>query len=121
MAGAFFNRFARGKARAMSAGTAAAETIQPAGVEAMREVGVDLHDSGPKALTLEMLEQAHKVVTMGCSIDNVCPAASVETDDWGLEDPKDKPMEKIRDIRDEIKVRVTAMLKELEIQTGDRS
>ena len=114
MAEAFFNQLAQGKAMALSAGTDPGDAVDPAVVKVMREVGIDLPAKKPKALTTEMLDQADKVVTMGCGVEGVCPAAWVETEDWGLEDPQGKPLEEIRRIRDEIKARVVRMLGEVE-------
>lgn len=110
MAEAFFNRLAKGRARAFSAGTDPAVAVNPAVVEAMRELGIDISHQKPKALTPEMLEQADRVVTMGCGAEAVCPATFVETEDWSLEDPKGKTLEQVRKIRDEIKTRVTELL-----------
>ncbi|MEE8470395.1 MAG: arsenate reductase ArsC [Dehalococcoidia bacterium] len=112
MAEAFFNSLAGGAATAVSAGTDPAEAVDPAVVEAMREVGVDISGNRPKALTIEMVEGADRVVTMGCEVDDVCPAALVETEDWGLEDPGGKPPDRVREIRDEIRARVFRMLNE---------
>ena len=113
MAEAFFNSMAQGKAQAMSAGTNPAKSVDPKVVELMKEVGIDISDRQPKPLTLEMLEQADKVITMGCGVEQACPATLTETEDWGLEDPKGKPVEKIREIRDEIRKRVDALIKKL--------
>lgn len=112
MAEAFFNKFAQGKARALSAGTDPAVTVNLTVVEAMREVGIDISRNKPKALTPEMVDQADKVVTMGCGAEKVCPATWVQTEDWELEDPKGKSIEKVREIRDEIRARVLKMLEE---------
>jgi arsenate reductase len=79
----------------------------------MHEVGVDISAAKPKALTMEMLEQADRVVTMGCGVEGVCPASFVETEDWQLEDPKGKPIEEVRRIRDEIRARVLKLLDRL--------
>ncbi|MEW6033886.1 MAG: arsenate reductase ArsC [Chloroflexota bacterium] len=117
MAEAFFNHLARGKARALSAGTNPAGSVSSTVVQVMREVGIDLSDKRPKALTQEMLEQADRVVTMGCGVEGVCPASFVETEDWGLEDPKDKPIEKVREIRDEIRAKVVRMLMDMGLLT----
>jgi protein-tyrosine-phosphatase len=114
MAEAFFNHFAQGKARAISAGTEPAPAVSRTAVEAMREAGIDISKNKPKALTPEMLDQASMVVTMGCGAEAACPASWVETRDWALEDPRDKPIEKVREIRDEIKARVVKLLKELD-------
>ncbi len=110
MAEAFFNQAAGSKARAISAGTKPAGAVDPRTIEVMREVGIDISAARPKALTMEMLEQADRVVTMGCGAEGVCPASFVETEDWQLEDPKGKSLEEIRRIRDEIKTRVKRLL-----------
>ncbi len=114
MAEAFFNRLARGKAVAVSAGMQPADAVNPTVVAAMREEGIDVSHNKPKLLTQEMLERAERVITMGCSVDGICPATFVETEDWGLEDPKGKPIEKVREIRDEIKKQVAKLLNELD-------
>ena len=110
MAEALFNQMAKGRAQAISAGTQPADKISPIVVEAMREVGIDISNNLPKALTPEMVEQADKVVTMGCGSEGVCPATLVETEDWGLEDPKGLPLGKVRAIRDEVRNRILKML-----------
>ena len=112
MAEAFFNQLAKGKARATSAGTEPAAAVDPTVVAAMREVGINLSQNRPKALTLEMLDEADGVITMGCGVEGTCPASMVETEDWDLEDPKGKPLERVRQIRDEIRARVVRMLED---------
>ena len=114
MAEAFFNRIAKGKAQAYSAGTQPADEVNPAVVEAMREVGIDISGNKPKLLTGDMVEQADLVVTMGCGVEGVCPATFVETQDWELEDPEGKPLPEVRRIRDEIKARVVDLVNKLE-------
>ena len=111
MAEAFLNQLAEGKARAISAGTQPADDIDSQVVEVMREVGLDIGMNKPKALTLKMLEQADRVVTMGCGAEGVCPASFVETEDWQLEDPKGKALDEVRRIRDEIEAKVVEILK----------
>jgi arsenate reductase len=110
MAEAFFNQAARGQARAISAGTRPADAVDLQTIEVMREAGIDISGNKPKALTMEMLEQADRVVTMGCGVEGVCPASFVETEDWHLEDPRGKPLEEVRRIRDEIESRVMRLL-----------
>jgi len=114
MAEAFFNHLAKEKAKALSAGTEPASTVDPTVIKLMKEVGIDISGNKPKPLTPEMIDQANLVITMGCGAEAACPASWVETRDWGLEDPKDKPIEKVREIRDEIKTRVLNLLKEVE-------
>jgi len=110
MAEAFFNRLADGKVMAISAGTRPADAVDPQTIEVMREVGIDISGNRPKALTMQMLEQADRVVTMGCGAEGVCPASFVETEDWQLEDPKGKSLDEVRRIRDEIRTRVLRLL-----------
>jgi arsenate reductase len=110
MAEAFFNQAAGGKVRAISAGTHPADAIDPTAVLAMQEMDIDISGNKPKVLTMEMLEQADRVVTMGCGVEGVCPASFVETEDWQLEDPKGKPIGEVRRIRDEIRARVLRLL-----------
>ena len=111
MAAAFFNQMVKGKARAISAGSQPADDMNPVVVEAMREVGIDISKNKPKLLTVEMMEGIEKAITMGC--EETCPVTTVETEDWGLEDPKDKPIEEVRKIRDGIKIRVKNLVKEM--------
>ncbi len=111
MAEAFFNQMAGGKAKAISAGSQPADKVNPTVVEAMRELGIDISHNKPKLLTLEMIEGIDLAITMGC--ENACPVTTVGTRDWALEDPKDKPMEQVRKIRDDIKNRVKELVEQI--------
>jgi protein-tyrosine-phosphatase len=113
MAEAFFNQMAKGKAKATSAGTEPSEAVNPTVVEAMHEVGISIGSPQPKMLTFEMLESAHRVITMGCSFEKACPAAFVPTEDWQLDDPAGKPIEEVRAIRDKVKARVDQLIRSL--------
>lgn len=113
MAEAFFNHMAMGRVTAISAGTRPAAHKDKGVVEAMREVGIDIRHQKPKALTLDMMESADRVITMGCGVEETCPASFVPTEDWTLDDPEGNTPSEIRKIRDEIKTRVKALLKEL--------
>ncbi|HZA22368.1 MAG TPA: arsenate reductase ArsC, partial [Dehalococcoidia bacterium] len=90
--------------RAESAGTEPTEHVHKNVVEVMREVGLDLSEEQPKVITDEMVERARKVITMGCQVDaGTCPAVFIKgVEDWGLPDPKGKPLEQTRAIRDSI-------------------
>jgi protein-tyrosine-phosphatase len=112
MAAVFFNHMAGGKAAATSAGTSPATKVNPAVAEVMLEEGIDIHSEKPKLLTIEMMENADRVITMGCGGEEVCPASLIPTEDWTLEDPAGKPIEKVREIRDEIRGRVEELVKE---------
>lgn len=96
----------------MSAGTVPQEHPHPEVVAAMEDVGVDVSGHAGRVLTDELVAWADRVITMGCSVDEAaCPAiryANVE--DWGLEDPKGQSPEKVREIREEIRRRVEALV-----------
>jgi protein-tyrosine-phosphatase len=113
MARAFFNQIAQGKAVAISAGTQPANKVDPVVVEAMREVGVDISRQKPKMLTFKMLKSADRVITMGCNVAEACPASLVPTEDWELDDPEGKPIEKVRQIRDDIEAKVGELARKL--------
>jgi arsenate reductase len=115
MAEVFFNQMAEGKAIALSAGTQPGDKVHPEVIAAMREVGIDISGNKPKILTMEMIEKADKMITMGCGADagGLCPASFIETEDWALEDPKDKPLEQVRAIREDIKKRVMNLIREI--------
>ena len=118
MAEAFFNQLAKGKAKAVSAGTNPGIGVNPVVIEAMKEVGIDISGNKPKLLTLDMAENADRMITMGCGADaeGICPASIIETEDWKLDDPHDQPIEKVREIRDEVKSRVIKLIEELDIE-----
>jgi arsenate reductase len=101
---------------ASSAGTVPAKRVNATVVRVMKEKGLDISGSIPKLLTVEMIGEADLVVTMGCSVEQVCPRPLVDRMrkklmDWQLDDPKDKPIEQVRMIRDEIERRVTKLSK----------
>jgi len=110
MAAAFFNSVADpGKARAVSAGTEPGDRVHPEVVAAMKEIGIDLSKARPQRLTTELAAQANLLVTMGCG--DACPVIpGLRRDDWPLEDPKGKPVERVRAIRDEIRARVARLV-----------
>ena len=104
---------------AMSAGTIPSKSVNPDVVNAMKEVGVDLGSKVPRLLDLDMLSWADAVVTMGCSIESVCPVVllykmNVKKIAWNIEDPKGKDIKTVRRIRDEIKDKVYSLQKELQ-------
>jgi protein-tyrosine-phosphatase len=115
MAEAFANHYGKGKLIASSAGVMLADRVNPLVVEAMKEKGIDISMNKPKLLTMEMAEEANLIITMGCSVEKFCPAPLLKNViDWGLEDPKGKPIEKVREIRDEIEGRVIKLIAEIE-------
>ena len=112
MAAAFFNQLAdHEKAEAVSAGTEPGLRVHPEVLTAMREVGIDLSNAKPQKLTEELAGDAQLLVTMGCG--DKCPyVPGLRRDDWPLRDPKGRPMEEVRAIRDEIRGRVQSLLAE---------
>jgi arsenate reductase len=106
MAAAFFNQLADpAQAHALSAGTQPGPRVHPEVVDAMREVGLDVSGATPQRLTAELAAGAAHLVTMGCGDE--CPyVPGAEVSDWPLEDPKGKPVEKVREIRDHVRRRV---------------
>jgi len=112
MAEAFFNYLVKDEASATSAGMNPSAELNPVVLKAMQEAGIDISQQKPTALTLEMVESADRVITMGCGVEEVCPTSFIPTEDWALEDPHDQPIEKVRQVRDEIKARVEVLVKE---------
>ena len=112
MAAALFNTLASPtRARAISAGTRPGTAVHPEVVAAMRETGIDLSAAKPQYLSTDLAKDAHIVITMGCGDE--CPLIpGVERDDWPIEDPKGKPVEDVRRIRDEIQKRVADLVTE---------
>ena len=107
MAEGFFRKYAPKDFETISAGTVPTSQINPIAVEVMKEVGIDISKQKPKDLTENMMRNSTTIINMGCMDDKFCPALFVpKVMDWGIEDPKDKSIEKVREIRDEIEKRV---------------
>lgn len=112
MAAGFLRSLGGGAIEVRSAGSAPGERVNPAAVEAMAEVGIDISDQTPKLLTQEAVEASDVVITMGCG--DACPIfPGISYRNWELEDPAGKGVEAVRPIRDEIKARVEALMAEL--------
>ena len=117
MAAALLERHAGGRVRVRSAGSEPAENVNPAAVEAMREVGIDLAAAVPKRLEDDAVRAADVVITMGCG--DACPVyPGKRYEDWQIEDPAGKPVEEVRRIRDEIDTRVRVLTTELEARAA---
>ena len=113
MSAALFNQLADGRHVASSAGTTPAARVHPVVVEAMREVGVELAHATPRLLTAELAEAADVVVTMGCG--DSCPIIPGKTYvDWNLPDPKDMPLNDVRELRNDIERRVSSLVASLQ-------
>ena len=114
MAEAFFNDLARGRYAASSAGTEPADHPHPEVVAAMAEIGVEMSEGPGRMLTEELAERARHIVTMGCNVEEACPALTLEVEDWGLDDPAGRPPEEVAAIRDEIERRVRNLVGRLD-------
>ncbi|MEU8903982.1 arsenate reductase ArsC [Streptomyces mirabilis] len=113
MAAGFLSHLAGDRIEVRSAGSIPGEQVNPAAVEAMREVGVDIARRQPKLLTTEAVQASDYVITMGCG--DACPVfPGKKYLDWSLEDPAGKGVESVRPIRDEIKARVENLISEID-------
>lgn len=115
MAAAFFNELAAARGlplRALSAGTAPGERVHPEVVDVMSEAGIDLASARPRKLTEDVVREADMLITMGCG--DQCPCVpGLRIEDWPLEDPKGQPIDRVRAIRDDIRVRVEDLIARL--------
>ena len=112
MAAGFLAALSGGAVEVRSAGSMPADQINPAAVDAMLEVGIDLRTERPKVLTTQAVQASDVVITMGCG--DVCPIfPGKRYEDWKLEDPAGQGIESVRPIRDEIRARVLTLLDEL--------
>jgi arsenate reductase (thioredoxin) len=116
MAAGFLTHLGGDLVEVRSAGSLPAEQVNPAAVEAMKEVGIDISDSTPKVLTNEAVQASDYVITMGCG--DACPVfPGKKYLDWELDDPAGKGVEAVRPIRDQIKTRIEALLAEITSRT----
>ncbi len=110
MAEAFLNALGSESLVGESAGTVPTERINPVVAEAMLEVDIDISENLPKVITQEMADEADLIFTMGCATNEACLATFLPSEDWGREDPAGQPIETVRQIRDQIKVKVMDLL-----------
>ncbi len=114
MAAGWLRSLAGDAVEVRSAGSLPGDQVNPAAVEAMAEVGIDISDQRPKVLTTGAVEASDVVITMGCG--DACPVFPGKRYlDWQLEDPAGKGVDSVRPIRDEIEQRVRGLLSELEV------
>lgn len=107
----FFNKSAPEGYRALSAGTKPVSQINPVVIDVMKEVGIDISNQKSKEITEDMMRNSFKTVNMGCMDKKSCPTLFLPNVlDWNLEDPKDKPIDKVREIRDEVEQRVKELV-----------
>lgn len=114
MAEGFFKKYAPPGYRAVSAGTRPAGRINPLAVQAMKEAGIDIGNQKSKVITDDLIRGSAKAVNMGCMDRSDCPLLFLSNPvDWAIEDPKGKPIERVREIRDEIERRVKELAENL--------
>lgn len=112
MAAGFMRHLSGGKVEVLSAGSAPRESINPQAIEVMLEEGIDIANEQPKILTNEAVISSDVVITMGCG--DTCPFyPGKRYEDWVLDDPAGQPIEKVRQIRDQIRVKVVSLLSEI--------
>ena len=115
MAEAFFRKYAPAKFNAISAGTVPSSQLNPIVVQVMKEVGIDITQQSPKSLSNKMIENSLKTINMGCMDKESCPALFVnDVLDWNISDPKEKSIDDVREIRDQILKKVLQLIKSLE-------
>jgi protein-tyrosine-phosphatase len=114
MAEGFFRKYIPRGYSTLSAGTKPSGEINPLAIEVMKEVGIDISNQKSKEITEEMMRDSTKIVNMGCMDKSFCPTLFIpHVIDWEIEDPKGKPIEKVREIRDDIDRRVRQLAAEL--------
>ncbi|GHB51095.1 heat-shock protein HtpX [Streptomyces viridiviolaceus] len=113
MAAGFLTHLAGDRVEVRSAGSSPVDQVNPAAVEAMEEIGIDISAAEPKILTTEAIQASDYVITMGCG--DACPVFPGRTYlDWALADPAGKGVDAVRPIRDEIKTRIEALIAEID-------
>ena len=114
MAESFFKEYTPEGYEPISAGTKPTSQLNPVVVQAMSEVGVDIKQQKPKDITEDMMRNSTKIINMGCIDKSFCPTLFIPNlIDWGIEDPKGKTIDQVREIRDDIEQRVKQLVTNL--------
>jgi protein-tyrosine-phosphatase len=122
MAEGFFGKYAPEGYDPLSAGTKPASQINPLAIQVMNEVGIDISKQKSKDLTEDMIRNSDKIINMGCMDKNFCPTLFIpKIIEWGIEDPKGKPIVKVREIRDEIKRRIKELAADISVAEESNS
>lgn len=115
MAEAFFKKYMPKGFEVISAGTKPGSEVNPIVLQAMTEIGIDIKNQTPKHISQQIISESEKAVNMGCIDKESCPALFMkDVLDWQIPDPKGKPIEDVREIRDQIKAKVIFLIKSLE-------
>jgi arsenate reductase len=122
MAEGFFRKYAPEGYEALSAGTKPVAQINPVAIQVMNEVGIDISKQKSKDLTEDMIRNSDKIINMGCMDENFCPTMFIpKVIEWGIEDPKGKPIEKVREIREEIERRSKELAADISVAEASNS
>jgi protein-tyrosine-phosphatase len=114
MAEGFFNKYAPEGYRGISAGTKPVSEINTLAIESMKEIGIDISNQKSREINEDMIRNSYKTVNMGCMDKDACPTLFLANVlDWHLEDPKNKPIEEVREIRDEVEKGVKELVASL--------
>ena len=115
MAESFFKKFTKDRFNVISAGTIPSKNLNPIVVQVMKEIGIDMTSQSPKTISNSMIDNSFKTVNMGCMDKESCPALFVkDVIDWNIPDPKEKTIEEVRKIRDQIKSEVLNLIKSID-------
>lgn len=116
MAEGFFKKYAPEGFVPASAGTKPISQINPLAIQVMNEIGIDISKQKPKDLSEDMMRNSDKIINMGCMDNNFCPTLFIpKVIDWGIEDPKGKQVEQVREIRDEIERRIKELATDISV------
>ncbi len=115
MAESFFKKFTKDRFNVISAGTVPSKNLNPIVVQVMKEIGIDMTSQSPKTISNSMIHNSFKTVNMGCMDKESCPALFVkDVIEWNIQDPKEKTIEQVRKIRDQIKSEVLNLIKSID-------
>jgi len=107
MAEAFFKKHLPSGFQAISAGTKPAVRVNPVVIQAMKEVGIEIENNSPQNISQQMIDEAEIAINMRCMDKETCPALFIkDVENWQIQDPKGKPIEQVREIRDQIEQKV---------------
>ena len=116
MAEGFFWKYAPEGYGPLSAGTKPTSQINALAIQVMNEIGIDISKQKPKDLSEDMMRNSDKIINMGCMDNNFCPTLFIpKVIDWGIEDPKGKQIEQVREIRDEIERRIKELATDISV------
>jgi protein-tyrosine-phosphatase len=116
MAEGFFKKYAPEGFVPASAGTKPISLINPLAIQVMNEIGIDISKQKPKDLSEDMMRNSDKIINLGCMDNNFCPTLFIpKVIDWGIEDPKGKQIEQVREIRDEIERRIKELATDISV------